>query len=235
MEDVEAAGEVRTGDARGAGEPQPAPRWDGAAPPQAGAGFAAGGDERDRCGMGRLGRQPPLPRRVLVGEPYPQPDRIDVRGGEAEAFAVLDAVRHMRLAVSLGGIETLEQLAEVKRIVVEVATDTAVLNADDELCLKMADYTVVSDSAVTLMPYDSEQTETLEAVRREPKEREEEFIPRVPIVDWTELEERDLVVHKEYGIGRYLGVRTIENVLGVREYRHAPAVLRADLDHVRPV
>jgi transcription-repair coupling factor (superfamily II helicase) len=87
-----------------------------------------------------------------------------------------------------------------------------------EVFLKMADYTVVSDSAVTLMPYDSEQTETLEAVRREPKEREEEFIPRVPIVDWTELEERDLVVHKEYGIGRYLGVRTIENVLGVREY-----------------
>ena len=32
---------------------------------------------------------------------------FDIRGGEAEAFAVLDAVRHMRLAVSLGGIETL--------------------------------------------------------------------------------------------------------------------------------
>jgi cyanophycin synthetase len=33
----------------------------------------------------------------------------------------------------------LEQLAEVKRIVVEVARDCAVLNADDERCLKMAD------------------------------------------------------------------------------------------------
>ena len=43
--------------------------------------------------------------------------------------------------LGLGGIDTLEQLAEVKRIIVEVATDTAVLNADDELCLKMADYT----------------------------------------------------------------------------------------------
>jgi len=32
---------------------------------------------------------------------------FDIRGGETEAFAVLDAVRHMRLAVSLGGIETL--------------------------------------------------------------------------------------------------------------------------------
>ncbi|MFZ1614029.1 MAG: PLP-dependent transferase, partial [Holophaga sp.] len=30
-----------------------------------------------------------------------------VKGGEAEAFRVLDAVQHMKLAVSLGGIETL--------------------------------------------------------------------------------------------------------------------------------
>ena len=32
---------------------------------------------------------------------------FDVKGAEAEAYCVLDAVRHMRLAVSLGGIETL--------------------------------------------------------------------------------------------------------------------------------
>jgi cyanophycin synthetase len=43
--------------------------------------------------------------------------------------------------LGLRGIDTVEQLAEVKRVVVEVATDTAVLNADDEHCLKMADYT----------------------------------------------------------------------------------------------
>ena len=43
--------------------------------------------------------------------------------------------------LGLKGIDTLEQLAELKRIVVEVAQDTAVLNADDELCLRMADYT----------------------------------------------------------------------------------------------
>lgn len=43
--------------------------------------------------------------------------------------------------LGLQGIDTLEQLAELKRIVVEVARDTAVLNADDDLCLKMADYT----------------------------------------------------------------------------------------------
>ena len=55
--------------------------------------------------------------------------------------------------LGLGGIDTLEQLAEVKRIVVEVATDTAVLNADDELCLKMADYTTAKHLCyVTMNP-----------------------------------------------------------------------------------
>ena len=43
--------------------------------------------------------------------------------------------------LGLKGIDTLEQLAELKRIPIEVARDTAVLNADDELCLRMADYT----------------------------------------------------------------------------------------------
>jgi cyanophycin synthetase len=43
--------------------------------------------------------------------------------------------------LGLKGIDTVEQLAEVKRIVVEVAKNTAVLNADDALCLKMADFT----------------------------------------------------------------------------------------------
>ncbi len=43
--------------------------------------------------------------------------------------------------LGLKGIDTLEQLAELKRVVVEVARDTAVLNADDDLCLNMADYT----------------------------------------------------------------------------------------------
>ncbi|MFN8549705.1 MAG: cyanophycin synthetase, partial [Candidatus Eisenbacteria bacterium] len=42
--------------------------------------------------------------------------------------------------LGLKGIDTLEQLAEVKRIPIEVARDTVVLNADDPLCLKMADY-----------------------------------------------------------------------------------------------
>jgi cyanophycin synthetase len=40
--------------------------------------------------------------------------------------------------LGLRGVDTLEHLAEVKRIVIEAAKDTAVLNADDPLCLKMS-------------------------------------------------------------------------------------------------
>ena len=43
--------------------------------------------------------------------------------------------------MGMGGIETLEQLARVKEVVVRIANDTVVLNADDRLCLKMADRT----------------------------------------------------------------------------------------------
>ena len=43
--------------------------------------------------------------------------------------------------LGLKGVQTLDQLAEVKRVVIEVAQDTAVLNADDPRCLLMADHT----------------------------------------------------------------------------------------------
>lgn len=43
--------------------------------------------------------------------------------------------------LGMRGIDTLEQLAEIKRVPIEVATDAAVLNADDVNCLQMADYT----------------------------------------------------------------------------------------------
>ncbi len=42
--------------------------------------------------------------------------------------------------LGLRGVDTLEQLAEVKRVVVEVAKDCVVLNADDIHCLQMADF-----------------------------------------------------------------------------------------------
>ncbi|HKD54970.1 MAG TPA: cyanophycin synthetase, partial [Steroidobacteraceae bacterium] len=55
--------------------------------------------------------------------------------------------------LGLKGIDTLEQLAEVKRIVVEIATDCAVLNADDPLVLKMSGYTEAKNICyVTLNP-----------------------------------------------------------------------------------
>jgi cyanophycin synthetase len=55
--------------------------------------------------------------------------------------------------LGLKGIGTLEQLAEVKRIVIEVATDCAVLNADDGLVLKMSGYTEAKHICyVTLNP-----------------------------------------------------------------------------------
>ncbi|HRO26832.1 MAG TPA: cyanophycin synthetase [Luteimonas sp.] len=43
--------------------------------------------------------------------------------------------------LGLKGIDTLEQLAEIKRIVVEVADECAVLNADDPNVLRMSGYT----------------------------------------------------------------------------------------------
>lgn len=43
--------------------------------------------------------------------------------------------------LGLRGVDTLEDMARVKRLVVEVARDTAILNADDEHCLKMAEHT----------------------------------------------------------------------------------------------
>jgi cyanophycin synthetase len=56
--------------------------------------------------------------------------------------------------LGLKGIETVEQLAEVKRIVIEVARDTAVLNADDPLCLRMADYSEAENVCYVTMSAD---------------------------------------------------------------------------------
>ena len=56
--------------------------------------------------------------------------------------------------LGLKGIDTLEQLAEVKRVVIEVATDCAVLNADDPLVLKMSGYTEAKNICyVTINPH----------------------------------------------------------------------------------
>jgi cyanophycin synthetase len=55
--------------------------------------------------------------------------------------------------LGMGGIDTLEQLAAVKRIPIEVASDCVVLNADDPLCLAMADHSEAKRVAyVTMNP-----------------------------------------------------------------------------------
>lgn len=90
----------------------------------------------------------PVSARMVLSDP-----QIDIavletaRGGllragmgvpEVDVGAVLNiASDHL----GLKGIDTLEQLAEVKRVVVEVAKDCAVLNADDPNVLKMSAYT----------------------------------------------------------------------------------------------
>lgn len=56
--------------------------------------------------------------------------------------------------LGLGGVDTLEQLAEIKRIVIEAATDTVVLNADDKNCLLMADYADADNIFYVTMHHD---------------------------------------------------------------------------------
>jgi|CXWL01.1.fsa_nt_gi cyanophycin synthetase len=62
-----------------------------------------------------------------------------LRAGMGTRYVDVGAVLNVRADhLGLKGIDTLEQLAAVKQVVVEVARDTAVLNADDPLVLQMA-------------------------------------------------------------------------------------------------
>jgi len=53
--------------------------------------------------------------------------------------------------LGMKGIDTLEQLALVKRIPIEVATQCAVLNADDPHCLRMASHTAAKELCYVTM------------------------------------------------------------------------------------
>jgi cyanophycin synthetase len=65
-----------------------------------------------------------------------------LRSGMGTRYCDVGAVLNVAADhLGLDGVDTVEDLARVKRIVVEVARDTAVLNADDPLVLSMADYT----------------------------------------------------------------------------------------------
>ncbi len=90
----------------------------------------------------------PVATRMVLSDPSVDVAVLEIaRGGLLRAGM---GVRHCDVGavlniksdhLGLRGIGTLDELAKVKRIVVEVARETAVLNADDPLCLKMADYT----------------------------------------------------------------------------------------------
>jgi cyanophycin synthetase len=90
----------------------------------------------------------PLATRMVLSDPSVDVAVLEIarggllRSGMGIRHCDVGAVLNVKADhLGLRGIGTLAQLAEVKRIVVEVARDTAILNADDPLCLKMADYT----------------------------------------------------------------------------------------------
>ena len=90
----------------------------------------------------------PVSARMVLGDPTIDLAVLETaRGGllragmgvpEVDVAAVINVqADHL----GMKGIDTLEQLAEVKRIVVEVARECAVLNADDPNVLRMSGYT----------------------------------------------------------------------------------------------
>ncbi|MER2507569.1 cyanophycin synthetase [Amaricoccus sp.] len=65
-----------------------------------------------------------------------------VRSGLGYRFCDVGAVLNVTSDhLGLGGVDTVQGLADVKRLVVEVAKDCAVLNADDDYTLRMAAHT----------------------------------------------------------------------------------------------
>ena len=90
----------------------------------------------------------PVSARMVLSDPH-----IDIAVLETARGGLLRAgmgVREVNVGAVLNiqsdhlgmkGIDTLDQLAEVKRIVIEIAQDCAVLNADDSNVLKMSGYT----------------------------------------------------------------------------------------------
>jgi cyanophycin synthetase len=102
----------------------------------------------------------PVSARMVLADPHVDAAVLETaRGGllragmgvpEVDVGAVLNVqADHL----GLKGIETLEQLAEVKRVVVEVAKKCAVLNADDPLVLRMSGHTEADNICyVTMNP-----------------------------------------------------------------------------------
>jgi cyanophycin synthetase len=90
----------------------------------------------------------PVATRMVLSDPAIDIAVLEVaRGGLLRAgmgvpFADVGAVLNVQSDhLGLKGIDTLEQLAEVKRIVVEIARECAVLNADDDNVIRMSAHT----------------------------------------------------------------------------------------------
>jgi cyanophycin synthetase len=102
----------------------------------------------------------PTAARIVLSDPNVEVAVLETaRGGLLRAGM---AVRHVDVGAVINvksdhlgqkGVDTLEQLAEIKRTVIEIARDTAVLNADDPHTLRMAAYTEAKHVCyVTLNP-----------------------------------------------------------------------------------
>lgn len=90
----------------------------------------------------------PVATRLVLADPTIDVAVLEIarggllRAGMGTPYVDVGAVLNVRSDhLGMKGIDSLEALAEVKRIIVEVARDTAVLNADDPLVLKMGAYT----------------------------------------------------------------------------------------------
>jgi cyanophycin synthetase len=104
----------------------------------------------------------PISARMILRDPAVQCAVLETaRGGLLRAGL---AFRHCSVGAVLNvtadhlgqsGIETVEDLAEVKRIVVEVATDIAVLNADDPHCRAMIPHAAARELCLVSMNADS--------------------------------------------------------------------------------
>ncbi|MBT9487904.1 MAG: cyanophycin synthetase [Rubrivivax sp.] len=102
----------------------------------------------------------PVATRMVLADPAIDMAVLEIaRGGLLRAgmgvpFVNVGAVLNVQADhLGMKGIDTLEQLAEVKRIIVEVARDCAVLNADDEHVIRMSAHTEAKHLCyVTLNP-----------------------------------------------------------------------------------
>jgi cyanophycin synthetase len=103
----------------------------------------------------------PASARIVLRDPAVEVAVLETaRGGILRAglgFRRADVSACLNVAadhLGLRDVNTLEELAEVKRVVIDAAKDTVVLNADDPLVLKMADYTEADHVCyVTMSPH----------------------------------------------------------------------------------